>query len=552
MDQSPHHKKHFIKNPAVMGALASLLMSSGCQTTEPDWQVEPVLVGVAVHGVHGVTFGPEGSLYIGSVMGQSIMRLDVKNGTLSEVIAAPLGEADDIAFGPDGIMAWTALNQGELRIQKPNGTISTVAKDLPFVNPVTFGPEGLLYAATLFGPDRLWAYDLQRDISRIVAENLGGLNAFEFGPDGALYTPLPQQQAVGKIDITTGALTIIAEGVGNIVAVKFHPDGSLYGVSWDDGVLTRIDLESGEFTTVATLRPPLDNLAIDGTGVIYVSRSADNGIISVDVKTGEIRTVMRSDLAAPGGIAWITRHGMRHLVITDIFGYRFFDPSTRTVELLPFDLEGGASSDVDVNKEKIALTYVRRNRVLLKDAVNGKILQTWRDIDTPTGVLIESDGSLLVASYGAGTLIRLSRDEPDRREIVVDGLSGPVDMAWASDKAESTSAVYISDVVAGRVIRLTLATGVLDVIADGLSSPEGLTVLPDGKIGVANVGTKEVILIDPKTGAKKAIATNLAMGGLISRAPAGLGMPTSLIADTDGAIYVVTDANNGLVKLTPR
>lgn len=525
--------------------LLALAALAGCTGSLEVWQTERVLTGIPVHGLHGLTFGPDGGLYVGSVMGQSIIRVDTDTGTIREVISAPVGEADDVAFGPDGSMAWTALNQGELRVRDLGGEITTVASDLPFVNPVTFAPDGTLYAATLFGPDRLWAYDLKAGTSRIVAENLSGLNAFEFGDDGALYTPLPQKQSIGKIDVDTGALTTIAENVGNVVAVKFHPDGFLYGVTWDDGQVIRVDTATGATTTIATLEPPLDNLAIAENGQIYVTRSADNGLVVVNPADGSNQVFIRSDLAAPGGMTWTKRNGKKQLLVTDIFGYRFVDPTTGETEMLPFDLEGGASADADSRDSRFALSYVRRNRVLLKNTESNAALQTWTNISTPYGVLIEPEGTVLVVSYNDGTLIRLNTDKPDQRQIIAGQLAGPVGLAWAEDGIS----VYIVESGSGQITKTILSDGKKQVIATGLDDPESIALLPGGRIIVAEVGARRVSAIDPNTGAKTILAQNLAIGGLISRTPGRVGMPTGLAVDTDGDVYVITDAENGLLKL---
>lgn len=526
--------------------LLTVTALAGCAENSEVWRTERVLTGIPVHGLHGLTFGPDGGLYVGSVMGQSIIRVDPDTRTIREVIPAPSGEADDIAFGPDGSMAWTALNQGELRVRKPSGEITTVASGLPFVNPVAFGPDGTLYAATLFGPDRLWAYDIEVGASRIVAENLGGLNAFEFGDDGALYTPLPQQQSIGKIDVRTGAVTIVAENVGNVVAVKFHPDGFLYGVSWDDGKVVRINTKTGATKIIATVEPPLDNLAIAKNGQVYVTRSADNGLIVVNPKDGSSTIFIRSDFAAPGGMAWANRNGKRQLLITDIFGYRFFDPETDETEMLPFDLEGGASADADSRDDRIALSYVRRDRVLLKESQNNAILQTWNNISTPYGVLIEPSGTVLVASHNDGTLIRLDADNPDQRQIILDQLAGPVGLTWAEDGV----AVYIVESRLGKITKAALKDGSRETVAIGLDSPETIALLPDGHLVVTETGARRVLAIDPNNGSKTILASDLALGGLISRTPENVGMPTGLAVNTNGDVYVITDAENGLLKLT--
>lgn len=523
------------------------VMLCACTPPSENWQRTQILSGLPVHGLQGLNFGPDGALYIGSVMSEAVMRLDVETGRMTQSVGPPLGEADDVAFGPDGTMAWTALNQGALRVRTPAGEIESVAENLPFVNPVTFGTDGILYAATLFGPDRLWAYDLTNGTSRVVTENVGGLNGFEFGTDGLLYTPLPQRQSVGRIDTATGELEVIAEGVGDVVGVAWHPDGFLYAVSWSDGRIVRVAVETGAVEPVTTVEPPLDNLAIGRDGTIYVTRSADNGVVAIDPESGAQTVIVRSDLAGPGGMTWVSRHGREQLLITSIFGYRFYDPESGDVELPPFDLEKRASSDASYRDGKIALTYVRRNRALLVDIESGNILQTWPDLETPYGVLLDNTGDLIVALHTAGTLVRLSAAEPDRRDIIATGLAGPVGLGWADEGAS----VYVVEAHAGQLSRIDLETGTVTVIAGDLTQPESVAVLPDGRIAVAEVGTRRVLTIDPVSGVTQLLADGLALGGSISRAPDPIAMPTGLAVDASGAVWVVTDGDNGLVKLTP-
>ncbi len=316
-------------------------------------------------------------------------------------------------------------------------------------------------------------------------------------------------------------------------------------MSWDDGRVLRIDLDTGAHEIIATLEPPLDNLAIDGDGTLYVTRSSDNGVIAIDPESGASRTVMRSDLAAPGGMTWVKRNGTRQLLITDIFGYRFVDPDSGLTEILPYDLISGASADADSRDGVVALTYVRRNRVLLKDITSGRVLQTWTDVATPYGVLIEPIGSVLVSSHEAGTLLRLHPKDPAAREIIATGLAGPVSLAWSEEGAS----VYVTEATAGRISRIRLASGSRVTVAEGLTQPEGIALLPDGRIGVVEVGARHVSAIDPETGAKTVLAADLAIGGLISRAPVPVGMPTGIAVDAEGAVFVVTDASNGLIKL---
>ena len=295
-------------------------------------------------------------------------------------------------------------------------------------------------------------------------------------------------------------------------------------------------------------RLPLDNLAVGADGLIYVTRSSDNGVIAVDPQSGVQSIIVRSELAAPGGMTWVMRDGGPRLLITDIFGYRFYDPATGEVELLPFDLEKRASSDADSRDGTIAITYVRRNRALLLDETSGDVLQSWTDLPAPYGVLIDDTGDLVVALHESGTLVRLSAADSAKRDVLTDGLEGPVGLAWAN----AGTSVYVVEAGAGRISHVSLTTGERRTISSGLSQPETAAVLPDGHIAVTEVGTGQVVLVHPDTGETAAIAKGLALGGPISRSPSPVAMPTGASVDADGAVWVVTDADNGLLRLSPR
>ena len=74
---------------------------------------------------------------------------------------------------------------------------------------------------------------------------------------------------------------------------------------------------------------------------------------------------------------------------------------------------------------------------------------------------------------------------------------------------------------------------------------------PDGKLYVAEVGQKRVVTIDPASGAKTVIASNLDIG--LETYPGGPPalVPTGVAVGTGGAVYVSSDRRNAIYKLTP-
>ena len=93
--------------------------------------------------------------------------------------------------------------------------------------------------------------------------------------------------------------------------------------------------------------------------------------------------------------------------------------------------------------------------------------------------------------------------------------------------------------------------GVVAALADGLAGPEGIDLGPDGLLYVAEVGQKRVVTIDPATGAKTVIASNLDIG--LATYPGGPPalVPTGVAVGRTGTVYVSSDIRNALYKLTP-
>ena len=73
------------------------------------YEVTKLVPGSAFHGVHGLGIDKSGRLFAGSVAGAALYEVDRTSGTAKIAVPSPEGMADDIAFAPDGTMAWTAF-----------------------------------------------------------------------------------------------------------------------------------------------------------------------------------------------------------------------------------------------------------------------------------------------------------------------------------------------------------------------------------------------------------------------------------------------------------
>jgi hypothetical protein len=179
-------------------ALASMALAlAGCAaapTLPATWSApEPLVAPSAFAGVHGLAIDRQGRLLAGSVAGNSIWEVDRRTGAARVFVRPPEWQADDIAVGPNGVLAWTSFLQGMLRYhERDDAPIRVLAKDLPGINSLDFDRRnGKLYASQVFIGDALWEIDIAgAKAPRLIAKDMGGFNGFEVGPDGMLYGPL--------------------------------------------------------------------------------------------------------------------------------------------------------------------------------------------------------------------------------------------------------------------------------------------------------------------------------------------------------------------------
>jgi sugar lactone lactonase YvrE len=540
--------------------LLSLLAAgslSSCASLQPSTTELPTLLaGTALHSPNGITFGPDGKLYAGSVGAQTIYRVDVDNGAIEVVVSAPAGEADDVAFSPDGTLVWTALVAGEIRSLQPNNVVTTVVSNYALINPIHFTRDGRLFAAQI-GFDRLHEFPVDAQLTltgepRLIASKIGNLNSFEITADNRMFGPLVNLGSVAEINIETGSISTVAAGLGTVVAINLDSKGNIWAIDWVSGDLWRIDANGDAWAApkrVATLVPPLDNLAIGADDAVYVSRPAHSAIDRVDPATGVITSVVAGDLAAPGGLVSITHKGRDALLVADGYGYRIVDTQTGAQETL-FDLTGfgfpGAATAAAATERYFLLSdAVIRPNVYLVDRDNGKTIAKWRQFTSALGLLLTEAGNPLVADFESGRLVGLSRSDRKRETVLAENLAGPAGLAWAGNNA-----VYVAEALGNRISRIDLLRGTRTVVAENIDQPEGITVLNDGRIAVVAAGSGALLAIDPATGATTTLASDLPVNYAAANAPAPVYLPSGVTQSADGTVYISGDQDNSIRVLS--
>ena len=521
-----------------------------------EYLVESLIPDSPIHGVNGMEFDSDGYLIVSSMAGAEIYRIDVQSGETTTLVGAPEGLGDGLAIGLDGTIAWTALPAGEIRALRPNGQIVVLASGLDGINSIKFGHDGRLYAAQVRADDAVYEIDLDGDkaVRRITrgmdcpAEELCGLNSFDISDGNVLYGPLMASGAVVRIDLDDGHFSELASGFDRPTGVRLDSKGSLYALNWLVGSVVRLDLETLEKEIVSELPPPLDNLTVGPDGMVYVSNPVHNVIFEINPETRVTRRVVQGGLVMPGGLTVTQKDGRETLLVSGVFGHSWVDAGTGDVTV---SFDGGrtkASFAIDSNANTIATSDYRNGTVRMLDGDSGKELRVFAGLESPYDVKLLDDDSLLVAEYGSGSLLQLGPGPT--RHVVAEGLGGPLGLAVAGD-----GFVYITETAAGVVSRIDLANRERTLVARDLNQPEGIVVDPDEKLIVAEVGAKRLILVDPATGASETIAADLPIGLAPYVAIDGAGpqpfLPTGVAVGQGGEIFVVSDVNHTVLKITP-
>ena len=523
--------------------LASLSAVSAAPTSETH-RVERLVPASAFHGVHGLAFDRNDVLHAGSVVGESIYRVDVRTGNVETVVGPPQGMADDLAFLADGTMVWTAISQGVVRSRTPDGQVREIAK-LASINSINVRKsDGRLFAGQVFGGDGVWELDPKGvRPPRNIVKSPGGFNGFDIGADGMLYGPLWFKRQVVRIHPDTGEIKVIADGFVTPAAANFDSRGNLYVLDTARGEVVRVDVASGAKQVVAKLATSLDNLALDSQDRLFVSNMADNGIQEVDVRTGAARQVVKGALAMPLGIAVVGDNGRDTLYVADVFALRSVDGRTGVVTDLARSHAANASIGYPIavfaneqrlivlNAEAPVQRYARREHRLLKE---------WRELEGAQSAVELRDGALVLAYAARGKLTWMVANGDEHKDIAT-GLAAPMSLAPAGD-----SAVYVSEMAAGRVARVDIATSAVSVIAEQLDRPQGIAVASDGAVLIAEVGRRRLVRVEPASGAKTVIASDLPIGLNVTNALVGVA------AGAAGAIYITSDIENSIWRLTPK
>jgi len=539
----------FLRQSYAAAFLGALTLLAGCASPDAD-VVEADADGVrtigesaSFRGINGILFGPDGNLYLTSVVTPAVARIDPESGEILDNWGLDDGaqSPDDLAFGPDGSVYWTDISNGDVTMRTPTGETRVVASPGVGVNPITFSDDGRLFVSQCFMDTNLFELDPAGEAEpRLIRDDLGpgcGLNGMDWGSaDGRLYGPRWFRGEVVRVDVDSGQMETVASGFEVPAAVKFDSEGVLHVLDSLRGEVVRVEDDGGK-EVVARVQPGLDNFAFDASDRLFISSFADGFIVEA-LSPDENRMVLEGGLNMPGGVALIGSDDATRLVVADFFALRQLDPATGDELGVVRDVIGfsdiGTSMSVHAADEgRLVLSSWFDNAVRLWDPAADALVQTFGELAAPIDA-IQHEGEIVASQWGAGNVIAFSPGNPEEKRVLAEGLSGPAGLTAAN------GTLYVADNLAGTVLRV--GDDGVETVAEGLDQPEGLAAA-NGSIYVVEAGAGRVVAIDPASGESTTVAEDLEL-----HVPPSGAFPNTMLFNgiaTDGSTaWVAGDAAN--------
>lgn len=551
----------------VLSCVLALIAANGCVDSREDSassrsalpvaevSATVLATGASISGANGMQFGPDGLLYVASVIGSELVVLDPDTGEVKRRISDGVNSPDDIAFSSDGSFYWTSILTGEVAGMRPDGSFVIAARLTPGTNPITFSPHDRLFVSQCFFDDKLYEVDPTGIASpRLISDQLGpgcGLNGMDWGPDGRLYGPRWFREEVVSFDVDKLDMRTEAIGFHVPAAVKFDSKGRLHVLDTAEGTVLRIN--GKERTIVATLSPGLDNFAFDAKDRLFVSSFVDGFVARVE-DDGTNTMLTPGGIAHPGGLTLRDGEQGLEIVIADLQSVRGFDASSGEPTFVHRNVFGtgemGSATNISADSagdgKNLILTTWFDGTVKVWDPVERKVLEAHADLAAPISAL-RYDGRIVVAEHGNNRVIALATDESEETEVLASGIPAPTGLAIRNGD------LFVTDRERGELLRVASAGSALDpaeVIASNLTSPEGVAATANGFVVVeGDSGRVVAIGMDGKVDTLSTIAAGLPA--------ASTAQPPSMVfngvaVDRNGVVYATGETDRVLYRIDPR
>ena len=541
------------------------------------------------NALYGLAVGPNGNVFASNSTG-GVLEFNGATGTLinNNYFVETTGNYTGLTFGPDGnlYVASGSLASGSTIAQYNGNTgalINSAFASVPGVigaSAFAFGPNGDLFAClSLVSPSsanghKILEFDGQTGAfvkafvdATVTPSPLNYPTGLTWDSAGNLYVTNSSPAAVLKYDGTTGAyIGIFASGQGmnEPYGLQFGPDGNLYVVSGGTQQVLKFSGSTGAFLGVVASVPSAAELVFTpGLGTNSILMGSAGGSSSVELVDGGVWTAAANDsfLHISSGSAGGVGNALVAFTVDPLTG-----TGTRSGTLVIAGLTvtvTQAGTNYTATSTEIPLVVccgqglsalsVAGTAVDTSGNVyftNGNLLQQWnaasQQVNTlipsglsgPTGVAVDGAGSVYIADTGNNAIKEWNVNTQNVTELVASGLSHPGGVA-----VDNAGNVYFADTGNNAVKELVAATQkVISLVSSGLSGPLGVAVDFQGNVYIADSGNYAIKELPAASQSVKTL-----MNTNITNGPDEPAMPDAVAVDGSGNVYVAY-INNGAIQ----
>jgi sugar lactone lactonase YvrE len=501
------------------------------------WRLDVVTPPSRLGGANGMTFGPDGRLYVTQVFGSQVTAIDVETG--AHDVFSPLGSGiagpDDAIFGADGTMYATEPMFGRVTARGADGSYRVVRADLPAANGCTMDHARQRLFIDEFRPGgRLLEVDPAGSAApRVLLEDLAGPNAPAMGPDGRLYFPQVFADEIWCYDLDTGEARLVAGDLPRPTAVKFDSRGRIVTSVAGAGLIVAIDLETGAQEVLAEVPLGIDNVSVGPDDRIFVSHFVDGRV--AEETAGRQRVLSAPGLLGPHGLAIaddgtiLFADGLSTGVVVDGGAERrhrlLVDQPTLAIGVAPF-----AGGTVVLGATGELLRYAGDGA----DGAEPAVLAS--GLLGATAVRVDGD-RLLVAERATGRITAVAAD--GSTSTLLDGLAAPASVDRLGD----------AFVIGAGAAVLVVDGGGGEVRVDGFEDAQGVAAV-DTRVLVADAARHELVLVDVASGRRDVVVSGAPVGPPVAGAlvPAAFAAVT---ADGAGGYLVGCNGDGSIRRLSP-
>ncbi|WBU29522.1 hypothetical protein OOZ54_23150 [Rhodopseudomonas palustris] len=407
---------------------------------------------------------------------------------------------------------------------------------------IAIAPDGTM-AWTAFLTGDLYARKGDGPIKKL-ASGLPGINSLAFRKDGRLYaTQVFLGDALYEIDVE-GAKPPrkIMEKMGGLNGFEFGPDDKLYGPLWFKGQIVKVDVDKGELSVVADGFKVPAAANFDSKGNLWALDTALGQLVKIDPKTGAKQTVAQLKPALDN----LAIDASDRIFVSNMAdnGIQEVDPATgaaKQVIIGKLAFPGGIGVVSDGGKDTIYIADVFAYRTV--DGASGEVREVARmhadgtTLEYPMSATAKGD-EVILSSWFTGTVQTIDRKTGQSRDML-HGFKAPYDAIRLGD-----GKLLVAELGTKSLVEVSGEHGKdRKAVANDLAGPVGLVLGKDNAVYVSEAFAGQISKIDPATGAKTVVAKDLKMPEGIALAPSG----KLIVAEVGAKRVVEVDPVSGSV-----